>query len=98
MDTMAEAGQVNTFYSKVKANLPKVEVHADEHDSSKFTCMVTLGGVISEGRGFAEVSFTDSGRTKKAAKATAMKQAHEFLRHQAIYKRHMQSDGIRVRP
>jgi hypothetical protein len=95
---MAEAGQVNTFYSKVKANLPKVEVHADEHDSSKFMCKVTLGGVMSEGHGFAEASFTDFGRTKKAAKAAAMKQAHKYLREQPIYQSNMQSDDMKVRP
>ena len=76
---MAEAGQVNSFLTKMKAHPAKVALESVTGEKAGFTCTVTLPAVFTSGEGIPEMQFTDGGKNKKAAKAAAMKQAFRVL-------------------
>ena len=93
---MGEAGHVHTFFSKMKLPPPGVSWEALDSDASTFECTIKLPAAFIEGQGFPEITFSDTGKNKKAAKNAAMKQAHAFLMQQPVYKNRLQSEQVKA--
>jgi hypothetical protein len=88
---MAESIQIHNFVHKLKVPPLKVDVAPAEGKQAGFNCTIALGPAFADGQGFPEMSFSDSARSKKAAKAAAMKKAHAFLAQQPIFQHTLQA-------
>lgn len=86
---------VSTFCSKSKCKQPSVEFAQEQGSTPACTCTVTLYAHEVDGYGIPETAFARTERNKKAAKAAAMKAAHEFLSQTEAYKKFMSAPEVR---
>lgn len=91
---MADATKIHAFLTKTTGSAASTTF--EDGPGGGFKCTVRIPAVAVNADGFPETSFSSEARSKKAAKAAAMKQMVDFVTANPVFTAFVQADDPQV--